>query len=439
MKFIWQTLNEFSKKCNRRINVRIFLVSLVVFMLFMALVLPRISETSRQITGTTDSPDTSFWYTAEDLYSIAEEYGEVGRAHYIRSRFTFDVVWPLAYGFFLLSALTMLYRSRQSGFRRKINLLPVAGVIFDYLENISASIVMFRFPDETPLIAGITPWFTLSKWLFIYASFLMLVFGVILAVVRWTRTMDSRRGRIVARILLALLLGAMLIFGGFLWYVNDYYSALPEAQISLESDEAVRIYETGNFIIFQPLQTESRTGFVFYPGGKVDELAYAPLLSEIAKNGITTVLVRMPYRIAFFGINRADEAIRLFPELSYWAVGGHSLGGAMSVRYANNHQDQINAVILWASYPDQNLSESGLDVLSIHGTRDGLIETAKIEETRTLLPAEAVFVAIEGGNHAQFGLYGEQEGDLPATISSDEQQRIIIDRTVDFLRTKAEK
>ena len=436
MKPLRSVLVAFSEWCHIRIGRGAFIISLVIFMVFLTMILPQVSVTSRQVTGTSTSPDTSFWYSAEELYSIAETYGEAGRAYYIRSRFTFDVVWPLVYGFFLVSALTLLYRSfPKDGYWRRTNLLPAGAVILDYLENSAASIVMFRFPAPTPVIAELTPFFTLFKWLFLYAGFLLLFVGVILVIERRIRGITSRKRRIGVRSLLVFLLLSMVLTGAFFWYVNDYSRALPEARLALESNEEVSVYERGNYTIFEPL-TGGETGLIFYPGGKVEETAYAPLLREIAAGGVTTVLVRMPFRLAVFGINRADDAFRQFPEITYWSVGGHSLGGAMAARYAASHPAEVDALVLWASYPDQDLAESDIDVLSIHGTMDGLIDRETIESTKMLLPEDSVFVWIDGGNHAQFGLYGEQDGDLPAEIPAEEQHRMIIEETVAFLNLK---
>jgi len=52
------------------------------------------------------------------------------------------------------------------------------------------------------------------------------------------------------------------------------------------------------------------------------------------------------------------------------------------------------------------------------------------------LPADTVFVPIQGGNHTQFGYYGNgtelQKGDNPADISRDAQQQIV-DAMADFM------
>ncbi len=168
---------------------KVFILAAVVFIFFMAVVLPRVSESTKAMTGTGESLDTSLFYSAEDIYRMAEEYGEEGRTYYIKSRFTFDIAWPLAYLLFLASSLSLAFRSFPAGSAwRLLNLLPFGGVLFDFLENGGAAILMYRYPIATPGIAEVTPIFTFMKWMFIGASMLALAGGIILAGLRRLRS-----------------------------------------------------------------------------------------------------------------------------------------------------------------------------------------------------------------------------------------------------------
>ena len=157
-------------------------VALVIFLLFSALVLPQQSALAGVHSGGADTPDTSLYYTADDLYQMAGTYGEVGRKAYIRARFTFDLLWPLVYLLFLVTSISWIYARFDPAHRwfRKVNLLPLAGALFDYLENISTSLVMWRYPERTVLVDALAPIFTMLKWVFIGASFLLLVVGFVL-------------------------------------------------------------------------------------------------------------------------------------------------------------------------------------------------------------------------------------------------------------------
>lgn len=164
------------------------LAGLVIFLLFSALVLPGQSQKAEQVSQGAGSPDTSFSYAADDLYQMAEAYGEAGREEYVRARFTFDLVFPLVYTFFLLTALSrVLARALPSASRgRLLNLLPLAGMLFDYLENITASIVMLRYPAPAGMAGSLAALSTPLKWVFIGLSFAALVIGLIPALV-WGR------------------------------------------------------------------------------------------------------------------------------------------------------------------------------------------------------------------------------------------------------------
>ncbi len=159
----------------------LLLVAALVFIFFMLLVLPNMAGQLGDITGVDVSPDTSFIYSSADLYEMAEAYGEEGRAYYIYSRFTFDVAWPLAYMFFLVVTTSYLYRDYPLRTNWKlVNLLPLGGGLFDFLENSAASIVMYRYPLETPVVADIASVFTFIKWLTVFLSFAVLVIGLLL-------------------------------------------------------------------------------------------------------------------------------------------------------------------------------------------------------------------------------------------------------------------
>lgn len=165
------------------------LAALAIFLLFTALVLPQQATKAAQETGGADSPDMSFLYTPDGLYRMAESYGELGRQAYIRARFTFDLVWPLVYTLFLVTATSWVFgRAFAPGSRwQRANLVPLLGALFDYLENLSTSLVMARYPDQTAVVDTLAPLFTALKWGVLGASFVLLVAGIVVAAWRWTR------------------------------------------------------------------------------------------------------------------------------------------------------------------------------------------------------------------------------------------------------------
>jgi len=213
----------------------------------------------------------------------------------------------------------------------------------------------------------------------------------------------------------------------------------PLALTALEPDSRVSIESENGWTVFRPIAQTLPTGFIFYPGGRVDYRSYAPILRTIAESGVLVVLVPMPLSMAFFSPNKAEAVMGVFPEVQNWAIGGHSLGGAMAARYVYSHSEQDLALVLWGSYPAESdsLADRNILALSVYGSEDGSVE--KIEASRSLLPSETSWLRIEGGNHAQFGDYGLQPGDGQATISPQEQWSLASSTTVKFLKNLTPK
>jgi pimeloyl-ACP methyl ester carboxylesterase len=209
---------------------------------------------------------------------------------------------------------------------------------------------------------------------------------------------------------------------------------MPQALEALQSDAKVTV-TTGDWLTFKPASGIYSTGFIFYPGGRVDYRAYAPMAHELATRGFLVVIPRMPLNLAVFGIEKAADVIKSDAQVKHWVIGGHSLGGSMAADYLFKHPADFAGLVFLASYPanSDNLKDYAGRVLSISGSLDGLATPEKIKASRTLLPASANFVVIEGGDHAYFGWYGPQSGDNPATISREEQQKVVVDRIAELL------
>jgi predicted esterase len=243
--------------------------------------------------------------------------------------------------------------------------------------------------------------------------------------------MKFRRLRTTLFILAALLL---LLVAGFLVWSETPAGALDSAQAALQSDQYVHV-EEDEWLVFRPLDGYLEIGLILYPGGRVEPAAYAPLAREIAEGHFLVVIVPMPLNLAVLGSERALQVQAAFPEIKHWALGGHSLGGAMAAHFAAEHPSDLAGLVLWGAYSAESddLSASDLPVLSIYGSRDGLSTPEKVLAAKPRLPKEATYLEIEGGNHAQFGDYGIQAGDMQATISREEQQRQVVQATLDFL------
>lgn len=234
--------------------------------------------------------------------------------------------------------------------------------------------------------------------------------------------------------LIALLLAAA---GGFVLWASTPAQPEPQALTSLQAGEDTHFEEIAGWLVFTPADAEPQAGLILYPGGRVDPRAYAPHARAIASEGFAVIVVPMPLNLAFFGINRANDVITAFPHIEAWAIGGHSLGGAMAAEYVRNNPGQVDGLVLWAAYPGENndLSGTTTPVLSVFGDQDGLATLDDIDRSRARLPEQTVFAQIIGGNHAGFGWYGDQSGDGTATLDKFKQQDQIVQVTVAFLST----
>jgi len=221
----------------------------------------------------------------------------------------------------------------------------------------------------------------------------------------------------------------------FVAWAETTHPILPEATDALNDPADGVAVEQGRWIAFAPEGETPTTGLIFYPGGRVEPAAYAPLLRNIAAQGYLAVVVPMPLNLAVLKTNAADAVIAAYPEVRHWAVGGHSLGGAMAARYAYDHPGAVEGLLLLASYPapSTDLSERDLMVTSVYGSQDGLTTLEDIADSEDRLPIDTAFVSIAGGNHAGFGSYGEQRGDHPASIDRAEQRAQTVAAAVDLL------
>lgn len=221
--------------------------------------------------------------------------------------------------------------------------------------------------------------------------------------------------------------------GIFIWSKTGTYPARGVAQSALRSTDSVTITQE-KYIVFSPAE-ETHIGLIFYPGGLVEPTAYAPVLRKIAEEGVMVVIIPMPFNLAILNTGAADAIIDAYPNISEWILVGHSLGGASAAIYAENNPDRIDTIAFWDSYPpdSSDLSDKNIRTLSIFGTMDGFPNTENFNDKRHLLSEDTSFVAIEGANHAQFGDYGPQKGDVSAVISLSEQHDRVADIMLSFI------
>lgn len=226
----------------------------------------------------------------------------------------------------------------------------------------------------------------------------------------------NKKKTILKIIFFSIILIITVTIVGFHIWVSGYY----RAECVLEDFDNYQIID--NFTILNTYEP-TQTAMIFYPGALVEATAYLPILDQLRNNGIMCVLVEMPYNMAIFGVKSASSIFEYYPDITNWYMSGHSMGGGMASSYAYEIQDKIQGLILMGAYVygDYPVEKS----LTIYGTFNSNLEES-IDYTENI-------VIIEGGNHAQFGNYGEQKGDPTATITTQEQQDITVSAILDFI------
>ena len=232
-------------------------------------------------------------------------------------------------------------------------------------------------------------------------------------------------------IVFSIIIAFLLI--GFI-YMSTSYKTMEDAKVLIEKNDNIYLNEN-NYYVVNPAK-ETNKGLIFYPGGKVEPEAYIPLAQEISNLGFKTIIVSMPFNLAIMDTDAATTVMRSHYEIKNWFLAGHSLGGSMAAKYVEIHPHKLDGLILLASYPPENIILENIPVLSITASNDKIINHDNFIKRKENLPPDTKYITIKGGNHSQFGSYGFQEGDGKATITRDEQLKIIVKHIKKFTEIK---
>lgn len=235
-----------------------------------------------------------------------------------------------------------------------------------------------------------------------------------------------------SRILICTAAVLLMIVIGCWVYLADYYHADTKAIAAFSSDTTIVPQQISRAATAY-IPEDAAAGFLFYPGGKVEHTAYEPLMTACAEQGILCVLFKMPGNLAVLGKNAADNIFSQFPDIENWYIGGHSLGGSMAASYASENPGKLKGLILLAAYSTEDLSSTSLNVLSVYGSEDRILNAENYKKYRTNLLENFTEIVIEGGCHAGFGMYGHQKGDGTPRISADTQIQIAANEISEFL------
>lgn len=211
-------------------------------------------------------------------------------------------------------------------------------------------------------------------------------------------------------------------------YTGFQASDLPAGAI--ESDGLVTVTATEDELRIRPNSNPHRAGLLFLPGGMVEPTAYVPLMKRVAAAGYEARLLYFPLRCACTDaqirkvFTHVRDVIADEPGVS-WILGGHSRGAMLATRYAHEAGTAglAGLALVATTHPrDFSLANLAIPITKIYATNDGVASYGRMRLNSQLLPANTKWVAIEGGNHVQFGYYRYQLGDGAATLSRTQQQ-----------------
>jgi hypothetical protein len=259
---------------------------------------------------------------------------------------------------------------------------------------------------------------------------------------RRTRAQIRRRAQIRIALGVPALIICVILTVGLAW--ARPFPAAPIAVEAMKSSDGIQVSDRLTWYEMKKVTQNSKgetvqptVGLVFMPGARVDPRAYAHILRPLAEAGYLVAVVKPPFDLALPNNTQPDSVIEIHPEIRYWAVGGHSLGGVAASSYADDHA--IAGLLLYASYPSSELARNDLITTSISGSGDGLATPADIAEAKPKLPEATRYVVVEGGIHAFFGDYGEQPGDGTPTISREDAQAQIQKATIALMASLTPK
>ncbi len=230
--------------------------------------------------------------------------------------------------------------------------------------------------------------------------------------------------KIISITILSLIL--VMVIGLFI-YSRDSYGPLTEMYdaidaLTLDDLEIINDVDQISYFVDQP-----KKNIVIIPGGKVKPESYTYLAVMLALEGYDVTIVKTVFNLAILTPNYGS---RFLKEGMNNVVIGHSLGGTVASIFSSGNND-VSDIVFLASYPIADVSDK--HVLVITGEYDLVLDQNSLDESESLMPVDRIIYEITGGNHAQFGWYGEQKGDGASTITTQEQQDLIINRIIEFI------
>ena len=219
----------------------------------------------------------------------------------------------------------------------------------------------------------------------------------------------------------------LVLFVALNMYAETSYESLEAMDNAIEELDlsTIEVLESNTAITYTV--TNPKMNIIFVPGGLVEPDSYNYLATRLALNGYNVTISKAKFNLAIFQPNKPN---RYIDEDLENVIIGHSLGGVVSTMAASGN-DEIDKVILLGSYAIKDITDK--DTLIITAEHDIAMDQESFTDALQYVNNNVTLYNIEGGNHAQFGWYGEQKGDGTAEMSTITQQDIVVNQILEFL------
>ena len=171
------------------------LILFAIYLFFVAYALPHAAATLQEDSGQPGFQplDLRPGFSPEEAWQALEALGPVGRAHYRSAEMVMDVFYPLTYGLFF--SLFMLFLFQKAGGwlarMRWLGVMPLLGILFDWLENFGIVRLIDGFPARLDGWARFAAAVGGIKWLFAFLG----VIGCLAGIIGWVAALWKTRGK----------------------------------------------------------------------------------------------------------------------------------------------------------------------------------------------------------------------------------------------------
>ena len=163
------------------------IIACVLFVSFIAGVLPRKKAAVEIYTRDAGSPGLSFFPKPDTVYEMAKAYGTEVRRAYINALLAYDFAWPLVYSIFYLVFIHFTLGYAHGHKAAQLSYAALVPGLLDWAENILSIVILSVYPVRMDVASWVMAVTTCLKWITMAAASCLFVYGLAAALVRYIR------------------------------------------------------------------------------------------------------------------------------------------------------------------------------------------------------------------------------------------------------------